>query len=173
MANSLLPHTINITERIFFIRGQRVMFDFDLALLYHVETRALKQAVRRNVGRFPDDFMFVLTKVEWQEVITNCDNLLPQKYSPALPMMFTEQGVAMLSSVLKSKRALQVNITIMRSFVQMRQLLAGNKELSKKIKSLEKKYDKQFKEVFDAIRMLIQQEANRTREKIGFRKDVN
>lgn len=172
MTKSLLPYTINLAERIFFIRGQKVLFDFDLALLYGVETRTLKQSVRRNKDRFPEDFMFILNKTEWKEVITICDNLsLPQKYSPSLPMAFTEQGVAMLSSILKSKRALKINIAIMRAFVQMRQLLEDNKALAKKIQSLERKYDKQFKEVFQAVKALLQ-ESRPARQRIGFKKDL-
>jgi intracellular sulfur oxidation DsrE/DsrF family protein len=100
--------------------------------------RVLKQAVRRNMDHFPKDFMFQLTKKEFHEVITNCDNLLQLKYAPALPMVFTEQGVSMLSSILKSRQAVKVNIAIMRAFVQMRQLLEGNKELTRKINELEK-----------------------------------
>jgi len=105
-----------IQTKIYEIRGQKVMLDFDLAEMYEVENRVLKQSVKRNPDRFPDDFMFQLTKHEWQEVITNCDNL-PEgvKFSPATPFGFTEQGVSMLSSVLKSKKALQVNIAIMRA----------------------------------------------------------
>ena len=99
----MLPEEI-ITSKIYFIRNEKVMLDFDLAELYEVETRALKQAVKRNITRFPDDFMFQLTKEEWQEVITNCDNLPSKyKYSPITPNAFTEQGVAMLSSVLNSE----------------------------------------------------------------------
>jgi len=149
---------------------QKVMFDFDLAEMYGVETRVLKQAVRRNINRFPKDFMFQLTKKEFAEVITNCDNLGQLKYAPVLPMVFTEQGVSMLSTVLKSKQAIKVNIAIMRAFVQMRQLLEGNKELARKIIELEKKYDGQFKTIFDAIRSLIHQK-QQPRERIGFVKD--
>jgi len=154
MRKSVQTYPAKIVQRIFFIRLQKVMFDFDLAEMYGVETRVLKQAVRRNKDSFPNDFMFQLTKKEVLEVITNCDNLLQLKYAPALPMVFTEQGVSMLSGILKSKRAVKVHITIMRAFVQMRQLLEGNKELSKKILALEKKYDGQFKLVFDAIKTL-------------------
>ena len=170
MRKSIQTYPAQIVQRIFFIRLQKVMFDFDLADMYGVETRVLKQAVRRNISHFPKDFMFQLTKKELHEVITNCDNLLQQKYSPVLPMVFTEQGVSMLSTVLKSKQALKVNISIMRAFVQMRQLLDGNKELSKKINELEKKYDHQFKIVFDAIKVLIHQK-QQPRERIGFLKD--
>ncbi|MES2004405.1 MAG: ORF6N domain-containing protein [Bacteroidota bacterium] len=170
MRKSVQTYPARIAQRIFYIRVQKVMFDFDLAEMYGVETRVLKQAVRRNIDRFPKDFMFQLTKKEFHEVITNCDNLSQLKYAPALPMVFTEQGVSMLSSILKSKQALKVNIAIMRAFVQMRQLMDGNKELTKKIKELEKKYDGQFTLVFDAIRGLIHQK-QLPRERIGFLKD--
>lgn len=170
MRKSIQSYPAQIVQRIFFIRLQKVMFDFDLAEMYGVETRVLKQAVRRNSDRFPKDFMFQLTKKELHEVITICDNLMQQKYSPVLPMVFTEQGLSMLSSVLKSKQALKVNISIMRAFVQMRQLLEGNKELTKKINELEKQYDQQFKMVFDAIKSLIHQK-KLPRERIGFLKD--
>lgn len=123
-----------IQNKIFDIRGQRVILDFDLAEMYEVENRALKQAVKRNINRFPEDFMFELTKNEWQEVITICDNL-PQtvKFSPALPFAFSEQGVAMLSSVLRSQKAIEVNISIMRAFVTLRQYALGYAELNRKL----------------------------------------
>ena len=123
-----------IQNKIFEIRGIRVILDFDLAELYEVETRALKQAVKRNITRFPEDFMFELTKSEWQEVITICDNL-PQtvKFSPATPFAFTEQGVAMLSSVLRSQKAIEVYISIMRAFVALRQYALGYAELNRKL----------------------------------------
>jgi intracellular sulfur oxidation DsrE/DsrF family protein len=170
MRKSVQTYPAKIVQRIFYIRLQKVMFDFDLAEMYGVETRVLKQAVKRNINRFPKDFMFQLTKKEFHEVITNCDNLVYQKYSPVLPMVFTEQGVSMLSSVLKSKQAMKVNISIMRAFVQMRHLLEGNKDLSRKINELEKKYDGQFSMIFDAIKSLIHQK-QQPRERIGFLKD--
>lgn len=157
----------DIATRIFFIRGERVMLDFDLATLYQVETRVLKQQIRRNLDRFPDDFMFQLTKTEWQKLVTNCDNLGPLKFTPSTPFAFTEQGVAMLSSILKSKKAIEVNIAIMRTFVHLRKILNTNKELAKKIDALEMKYDEQFQIIFDAIRRLIRQE-NKPRRRIGF-----
>lgn len=132
------------------------MLDFHLAALYEVETRALKQQVKRNIERFPDDFMFELTQSEWTELITNCDNLNSAKFSPSLPYAFTEQGVSMLSSVLRSKKAIEVNISIMRSFVKMREMIEENKELRKKLNTMEKKFDSQFKLVFDAIRQLVE-----------------
>src|SRR5437867_12726394 len=140
----LIPSN-EIISQIFFIRSKKIMLDFHLALLYDVETRALKQQVKRNVERFPEDFMFQLTASEWKELITNCDNLGSMKFSPATPYAFTEQGVAMLSVILRSRRATQVNISIMRAFVKMRELIDENKELKKKLDELESKYDKQFK----------------------------
>lgn len=150
------------------------MLDFDLAEMYEVENRALKQAVRRNSYRFPDDFMFQLTKKEWQEVITNCDNL-PEgiKFSPATPFAFTEQGVAMLSSVLNSKKAIEVNIVIMRTFVLVRQYALSHKDLTEKLKKLERKYNKQFKDVYEALNYLLtkdkQEIEQKERRRIGFK----
>jgi hypothetical protein len=156
-----------LVSQIFFIRGKRVILDFHLATLYEVETRSLKQQVKRNVDRFPDDFMFILTKSEWNELITNCDNLKSVKFSPSLPFAFTEQGVSMLSSVLRSKKAIEVSIGIMRAFVRMRELLDESKELRKKLDSMEKKFDGQFKLVFDAIRRIII-EKDKPKNPIGF-----
>lgn len=144
-----------IEQQILMVRGHRVMIDRDLARLYEVSTKALNQAVRRNMESFPGDFMFRLSEKEKNEVVTNCDHLIAVKYSPQLPYVFTEQGVAMLSSVLKSRRARQVNVQIMRAFVKLRQLLNTHQELARKLEALEKKYDSQFKSVFDAIRMLM------------------
>ncbi len=155
----------NIANRIYLIRGQRVMLDHDLAELYVVETKALKQAVRRNVERFPEDFMFELTRQEF-------NNLRSQIVTSSwggvryLPMAFTEQGIAMLSSVLRSDRAIQVNIQIMRTFTQMRRMLAENEELRGKIEALEKKYDEQFEMVFEAIKEILFEE--KEPKKIGF-----
>lgn len=145
-----------IEQAIFLIRGEKVMLDRDLAKLYGVTTSALKQAVRRHSERFPSDFMFVLSLGELQAwrsqiVISNAD----RKGLRYAPMAFTEQGVAMLSSVLHSKRAVVVNVQIMRTFVQLRQMLASNADLAKKLEALERKYDHQFKIVFDAIRQLM------------------
>lgn len=159
-----------IAERIFYVRSQKVILDYDLAQMYGVETRALKQAVKRNIDRFPKDFMFLLSNIEIKNMVSQ--NVIPSLgfLGGAKPMVFTEQGVAMLSSVLKSKQSVKVNIAIMRAFVKMRQLLETNKELSRKIKELEKKYDGQFTIVFDAIRSLIHQK-QQPRERIGFMKD--
>jgi hypothetical protein len=156
-----------IENKIYEVRGQKVMLDFDLAALYEVETRALKQAVRRNIERFPKDFMFQLTKEEWQKLITICDNLPPaSKFSPALPFAFTGQGVSMLSSVLRSKKAIQVNILIMRAFVFLRQYALSHKDLTDKLKELEGKYNKQFKDVYEAINYLLQKDRKETNKKI-------
>lgn len=139
----------------------------DLADLYGVTVKALNQAVKRNIDRFPGDFMFQLTSEEKQEVVTNCDHLKRLKFSATRPYAFTEQGVAMLSSILTSKRAVSVNIEIIRTFVKLRELLASNQALAKKLDKLERKYDKQFKVVFEAIRQLMTPPAQAKR-KIGF-----
>lgn len=153
------------------IRGAKVILDRDLAELYGVETRALKQAVRRNRERFPEDFMFVLTKEElsaWRS-----QNVMSKEEAMGLrhlPMAFTEQGVAMLSSVLRSRCAVEVNIAIMRTFVQLRTLMDGNRELARRIEILESKYNQQFKVVFDAIRRLLSEGEIRkvSRRQAGF-----
>jgi ORF6N domain len=158
-----------IRRAILFLRGQKVILDRDLAALYGVPTKALKQAVKRNAGRFPEDFMFVLTSqelAEWrsQFVISKGDRMGLRH----APMAFTEQGVAMLSSVLNSERAIRVNIAIMRTFVELRGLLASHEELGRKLGEMEKKYDTQFKAVFDAIRQLMAPPV-KPRQSIGFR----
>jgi len=158
-----------IRGKIYLIRGQKVLLDRDLAEMYGVETRSLNQAVRRNINRFPEDFMLTLTRDEIR-------NLSQIEISPGLKhapnvFAFTEQGVAMLSSVLNSDRAVQVNIAIMRAFVQMRELAISNRALARKLDELEMKYDrhdKQFIEVFDAIRSLMAQPETKKRQ-IGFK----
>src|SRR5947209_5896285 len=141
-----------------FLREQKVMLDNDLASLYGVPTKVLLQAVRRSAGRFPPDFMFQLTKEElenWRSQFVT-SNPAARMGLRRRPHAFTEQGVAMLSSVLRSERAVRVNIEIMRAFVRMRQMLAANAGLARKLDALEKKYDDQFKVVFDAIRALME-----------------
>jgi len=152
--NELIPQREIISE-IYFIRGKKVMLDFHLAMLYNVETRVLKQQVKRNIERFPDDFMFQLTVIEWKELITNCDNLGAMKFSPSFPYAFTEQGIAMLSGILRSSKAIKINISIMRAFIRMREIIDENKELREKLDDLEARYDEQFRIVFEAIRELI------------------
>lgn len=166
---ALLPAE-RIESRIFLIRGQKVMLDAHLAGLYLVETRALVQAVKRNTERFPDDFMFQLTQDERdrlrsQSVISRPGGRGGRRY---LPYAFTEQGVAMLSSVLHSRRAILVNIEIMRAFVRLRQMLLAHADLARRLTALEKKYDGQFKVVFDAIRELMTPSDPKTRRSIGF-----
>ena len=143
------------------------MLDSDLADLYKVETRILVQAVKRNVERFPSDFMFQLTKDEFEDLKSQIVISSWGGMRRATPYAFTEQGVAMLSSVLRSKRAVQVNIEIMRAFVKLRQMLTAHKDLERKIAALEKKYDEQFKVVFEAIRALMAP-PEKERKKIGF-----
>ena len=167
MTKSLMIPVERIEKTILLIRGQKVIIDTDLAELYRVTNKALNQSVTRNKQRFPPDFMFRLTKAEKQELVTNCDRLNRLKHSSVLPRVFTEQGVAMLSSVLKSDRAIQVNIQIMRTFTKLRQMLSTNAELKQKVEAMEKKYDQQFQVVFEAIKQLINEES-KPKKKIGF-----
>jgi ORF6N domain-containing protein len=156
-----------ITRAILLIRGHKVMLDQDLAYLYGVATKVLNQAVRRNKNRFLEDFIFQLTREEASflrsQIVT-----LESRQIRYLPYAFTEQGVAMLSSVLRSERAVRVNIEIMRAFVQLRQLLSSHADLARKLEALEKKYDAQFKVVFDAIRELMTPPETAAKRRIGF-----
>ncbi|MGD8255433.1 MAG: ORF6N domain-containing protein [Syntrophobacterales bacterium] len=155
---ALVPVEV-IVRKILFLRGEKVLLDRDLAELYGVETRVLKQAVRRNIKRFPEDFMFELTKEELEDwrsqfVISKSDKM-GLRYRP---MAFTEQGVAMLSSVLNSDRAIEVNIAIMRAFVQLRKIIASNEELARKLEELERKIEKHDEDIgliFEAMRELM------------------
>lgn len=156
-----------VEQRIFMLRGHRVMLSTDLAELYGVEPRALVQAVKRNIERFPADFMFQLTKEEFADLKSQIVTSSWGGLRRATPYAFTEQGVAMLSSVLKSERAIMVNIAIMRAFVKLRAMLASHKELARKLEELEQRYDAQFKVVFDAIRQLMTP-PERPRRRIGF-----
>jgi hypothetical protein len=168
MENKSLVKNGIIKDKIIFIQDQKVILDFHLAELYGVETRVLKQQVRRNLDRFPADFMFQLSKREWTELITICDKLGDLKFTPSLPFAFTEQGVAMLSSVLRSPKAIEVNIAIIRTFVKLRQMMESSSKLKTKIEEMEKKYDEQFKVIFQAIKSLIGKKTE-PRKKIGFR----
>lgn len=145
-----------IETKIYYVRGKKVMLDKDLAVLYDIDAGQLKRAVRRNIYRFPPDFMFQLQKEEQDSIRCHFGTLNRGKHSKYLMYAFTEQGVAMLSSVLKSKRAVMVNIQIMRAFTKLREILMHHKDLIKKIEEIENKYDHQFKVVFDAIRELIE-----------------
>jgi len=164
---SNLISTEAITSKIFFIRGKKVMLDSDLALLYGVQTKRLNEQVRRNKKRFPEDFMFQLTNKEKEGVVANCDHLKFLKFSPHLPLAFTEQGVAMLSGVLNSDRAIAVNIQIMRAFTQLRRMFLTNVNIRRKIEEMERKYDKQFQIVFNALKKLFE-EPPKPKGKLGF-----
>jgi hypothetical protein len=161
-----LPIPVERIERaILLIRGRKVMLDRDLAALYGVETRALNQAVRRNIKRFPEDFVLVLTREEIMRIsqtVTSSGIKFSKKVHA-----FTEQGVAMLSSVLNSDRAIEVNIAVMRTFVRLRQMLESHESLARKIEEMEKRYDQQFQVVFDAIRALMKP-PDKPKRKIGF-----
>ncbi|HEY2414229.1 MAG TPA: ORF6N domain-containing protein [Pirellulaceae bacterium] len=166
---SLIP-TERILGSIVLIRGQKVLLDADLASMYGVSTKRLNEQVRRNRTRFPSDFMFRLSEDEAnvlrsQFATSKTDPRGGRRYAP---YVFTEQGVAMLSSVLKSKRAVQANIAIMRAFVELREILASHKDLARKLEAMEKKYDAQFKVVFDAIRELMKPPETPPKRKIGF-----
>jgi hypothetical protein len=163
-----------VENRILLIRGQKVMIDRDLAELYAVPTKRLNEQVKRNMGRFPDDFMFQLSEKETGELVANCDRFKSLKHSSSFPYVFTEQGVAMLSSVLNSERAIAVNIVIMRTFVKIRQLIANHKELAQKLDLLEdtvlkhiKKHNTEIKAVFDIIKKIMAPTKKRI-FKIGF-----
>lgn len=153
--SSLVPSEI-IEAKIFLIRGKKVMLDKDLAELYEVKPIVLRQQVKRNHKRFPPDFMFHLTEEETEVLLSQ--NVIPSKRSLGgyLPYAFTEQGIAMLSSVLHSERAIQVNIQVMRTFTKLREMLSNHEMLRQKIEAMESKYDEKFKIVFEAIRQLLQ-----------------
>ena len=156
-----------IQNMIFIIRGKKVMLDYDLSSLYGVETKQLKRAVRRNLSRFPSDFMFELTEDENASLRRQFGTLKRGQHSKYSPFVFTEQGVAMLSSVLNSERAIQVNIDIMRTFTKLREIIAIHKDLKKKFEEMEQKYDKQFQIVFAELKKLME-EPQKPKGKLGF-----
>jgi hypothetical protein len=166
--SNLIPAE-RIERRILLVRGQKVLLDRDLAELYDVETRVLNQAVRRNINRFPEDFMFALSREEILRIsqTVTSSGQAELKYSKSV-LAFTEQGVAMLSGVLNSPRAVEVNIAIMRTFVQLRHWLSTHADLARKLASLERKYDEQFRAVFDAIRELMEPPTPAQKREIGF-----
>lgn len=168
MSNLILEEKIE--KKIFLIRGKKVMLDKDLAKLYGVSIKRLNEQVKRNLDRFPNDFMFQLTIDEAASLRSQFATLKRGQHRKYLPYAFTEQGVAMLSSVLNSKRAIHVNIQIMRTFTKLREMIENNKGLRKKIEEIEKKYDKQFQIVFEAIKRLIEPEISPKR-KVGFQVD--
>ncbi len=169
---------IIIQNKIYDFRGHKVLLDFDLAQLYQVQTKVLNQAVKRNISRFPRDFMFKLSEQEWNSLRSQIVTLEPiqkGKHTKYLPFAFTEQGIAMLSGVLNSSIAIEVNINIMRTFVMIRQYALTHLDLNLKLKELENKFDVQFKDVFEAINFLFkegkQKEITKNRKKIGYKID--
>lgn len=168
-ATSIVP-VERVVSTVLFVRGQKVILDQDLAALYDVETKVLLQAVKRNEDRFPADFMFQLTDDEYRRVKEYFEARTGRGGRRTPPYAFTEQGVAMLSGVLNSSRAIAVNIAIMRAFVKLRQLLSDNEKLARKLRAMEKKYDGQFRIVFDAIREMMEPpEVEEKKSRIGFR----
>ena len=163
-----------IKKSILEIRGKKVMLDMDLAIIYEVETRVLKQAVRRNIDRFPDDFMFELKELEMQNLVSQFVIPTLNHFGGAKPFVFTEQGIAMLSSVLKSKKAIQMNIAIMRAFVMMRQFALTYQELSEKLIELEKLHNQKFDDIEQVLTYLMQKDKQQTqqltRKQVGYKK---
>lgn len=158
---------MSVENRILSVRGHRVMLDADLAEVYGVPTKALNQAVKRNAERFPEDFAFRLTAEEKMELVTNCDRFARLKHSTTFPLAFTEHGAIMAATVLNSSRAVEASVYVVRAFVRMREALASHKETSRRLDALERKYDVQFKVVFDAIRALMEP-PTKARRRIGF-----
>jgi hypothetical protein len=168
MGKSLTTIPVERLERaILLIRGEKVILDTDLAALYGVPTKRFNEQVKRNKGRFPGDFMFQLTDAEKSEVVANRDHLSKLKFSPQRPFAFTEHGAIMAANVLNSERAVQASVAVVRAFVRLRQMIASNAELARKLAELERKYDAQFKVVFDAIRQLMTPPEPK-RKQIGF-----
>jgi hypothetical protein len=164
-----------LQSKIYEVRGQKVMLDFDLALLYKVETRVLNQAVKRNISRFPEDFMFQLTLEELENMSSQFVTTYPSKRpKTSLPFAFTEQGIAMLSGILNSEVAININIAIMRTFVIIRRYALENKEFNSKLLEIESKYDKQFSDIYEALNFLIKRDQNeavqKERKQIGYKK---
>jgi phage regulator Rha-like protein len=173
---SVIPDEL-IMNKILFVRGLKVMIDGDLAELYGVTTKRLNEQVKRNIKRFPEDFMFQLTETEKQQVVANCDHLKNLKFSPYLPFVFTEHGAVMLASVLNSERAIQVNLQIVRIFIRMREMLATHKEILHKLEQIEKKdieQDQKIMLIFEYLKQLEKAKQEdlelKTRKKIGFKR---
>ena len=167
MTKTLVPANTPIDSRILVLRSQRVMLDADIAGLYGVTTSRLKEQIRRNRERFPHDFMFQLTRTEKAQVIAKCDHLQRLKFSAVLPVAFTEHGALMLANVLKSSRAVRISIEVVRAFIRLREAVASHRDLATKLDTHERKYNRQFKVVFDAIRALMNPVKRRAR-RIGF-----
>jgi len=168
---SLVPSEY-IEQRIFYIRDVKVMVDRDLAELFEVETKYLNRQVKRNSERFPTEFMFQLNQKEKDELVTNWHRFESLKHTNALPYVFTENGVAMLSTILRSERAVKMSVFIIKTFVRLRELITSNEELKQKIEELELKYDKQFQVIFDVVKQLIEKE-DKPRNPIGYKLQSN
>ena len=158
----------NIDSRILLLRGKRVLIDSDLAALYGVPTYRLNEQVKRNLERFPEEFMFNLDFREKSEVIAKCEHLKNLKFSRTLPFVFTEYGALMVAGILNSPTAIRVSIEIIRAFVRMRELLSTHKDLSEKLAAMEEKYDIQFLEVFEALELLLERREEKSDRKLGF-----
>ena len=170
MANKSLIPVEKIDRSILVIRGYRIMLDRDLADIYGVKTSRLNEQVKRNIDRFPEDFMFQLTDQEKEDVIANCDHLDKLKFSRTNPYAFTEHGTIMLASVLNTSTAIETSVLIVRAFVKLRELLSTHKDLEKKILELESKYDEKFHLIFNAIKELMQQKSiDENRPRIGYK----
>lgn len=167
---SIIPNE-RIIHKIVLLRGEKVILDVHLAELYDVETRVLKQAVRRNIERFPEDFMFLLSEKEIESVVSQ--NVIPSKkyFGGAQPFAFTETGVAMLSSILRSKKAIEMNVAIVRTFVQLRKLANNYEELIVKMQEMELNYNEQFSEIYEVLQQLLSKPEEKPRTKIGYKKD--
>lgn len=171
MSNNIIIPDERIINKIVLLRGEKVILDVHLAQLYDVETRTLKQAVRRNTERFPEDFMFVLSEKEMEFVVSQ--NVIPSKkyFGGAKPFAFTETGVAMLSSVLKSKKAIEMNVAIVRTFVQLRKLANNYDELIAKMQEMELRNNDQFSEIYEVLQQLLSKPEEKPRNKIGYKKE--
>ena len=163
-----------IQRKIYELRGQRVILDFDLAMLYEIETKILKRAVRRNISRFPSDFMFELTREEYQSLRYQFGTLKRGEHAKYLPFAFTEHGVAMLASILSTKKAVNLSISIVRAFIAMKQMAIQYKEIAEQLATLEKETKKQFRDIYEALNYLLKKKQKEEdfskRERIGFRK---
>ena len=170
MKHSAVIVAETIENKIFLIRGQKVIIDYDIAKIFGIATKVLNQAVKRNIDRFPRDFMFVLTKAEKNELVTNCDRFNPLKHSTALPYAFTEHGAVMLATILNSPSAVEASIYVVRAFIRMREFLSEHKELAQKLKELELKFvghDEQIRDIIEAINQLLTP-PEKPKRQIGF-----
>ncbi|MGB8193984.1 MAG: ORF6N domain-containing protein, partial [Chitinophagaceae bacterium] len=170
MAKQSIVAVEKIDRSILLIRKKRVMLDVDLARVFGTTTKRLNQTVRRNIERFPEDFMFQLTPKEKEQVVTNCDHLGKLKYSSTLPYAFTEHGTIMVATLLDTPIAIAASVQVVRAFVKLRELMIEHKDLSKRLDELENKYDDKFSEVFNAIRKLMEEPLPVKRPRIGYRR---